>query len=270
MLIKVGITGHTGSLGREIIKSKSGYKFYFFKGDVRNKKKISEWIKDKKFNAIIHLAAIVPIKVVNSNKKKAYNVNYIATKHIVDEVKKNKIEWFFFSSTSHVYSSKQRNISEKTKTKPISYYGKTKLLAEKYIIKILKNSDSRYCIGRIFSTTNKNQKENYLVPDLKKKIKQSKKKITLYNLNHHRDFISMIDISKIIFCLYKAKFKGIINIATGRATYLKDIAIHICKHYKKKIEFKDNVKKTYLVANINKLKKIYKKNLAKSLDEMIF
>ena len=169
-----------------------------------------------------------------------------------------------------MYSSKKYNINEKAKTSPISYYGKTKLLAEKYIIKKLEKSDSKYCIGRIFSTTNKNQKTNYLVPDLKKKIKQSKKKITLYNLNHHRDFISMKDISKIIICLYKVKFKGVINIATGRAIHLKDIATHICKHYKKKIEFKDNVKKTYLVANINKLKKIYKKNLVKSLDKMIF
>ena len=270
MSIKIGITGSTGSLGREIVKSKFGYNYSFFKGDIRNKKKISEWIKNKKFNAIIHLAAIVPIKVVNSNKKKAYNVNYIATKNIVDQVKKNKIEWFFFSSTSHVYSSKKYNINEKAKTSPISYYGETKLLAEKYIIKKLEKSDSKYCIGRIFSTTNKNQKTNYLVPDLKKKIKQSKKKITLYNLNHHRDFISMKDISKIIICLYKVKFKGVINIATGRAIHLKDIATHICKHYKKKIEFKDNVKKTYLVANINKLKKIYKKNLVKSLDKMIF
>jgi UDP-glucose 4-epimerase len=270
MLIKVGITGHTGSLGREIIKSKNGYSFNFFKGDIRDKKKISKWIKNKKFNAIIHLAAIVPIKVVNSNKKKAYDVNYIATKNIVDQVKKNKIEWLFFSSTSHVYSSKKSNISERDKTSPISYYGKTKLLAEKYIIKKLEKSESKYCIGRIFSTTNKNQKINYLVPDLIKKIKQSKKKITLYNLNHYRDFISMKDISKIIFCLYNIKFKGIINIATGRAVYLKDIATHICKHYKKKVEFKDNIKKTYLVANIDKLKKIYKKNLVKSLDKMIF
>ena len=270
MSIKIGITGSTGSLGREIVKSKSGYSYSLFKGDIRNKKKISEWIKNKKFNAIIHLAAIVPIKVVNSNKNKAYNVNYIATKNIVDQVKKNKIEWFFFSSTSHVYASKKYNINEKSKTSPISYYGKTKLLAEKYIIKKLKESDCKYCIGRIFSTTNKNQKTNYLVPDLKKKIKQSKKKITLYNLNHHRDFISMKDISKIIFCLYKVKFKGVINIATGRPIHLKDIATYICKHYKKKIEFKDNVKKTYLVANINKLKKIYKENLIKSLNEMIF
>ena len=39
MSIKIGITGSTGSLGREIVKSKSGYNFSFFKGDIRNKKK---------------------------------------------------------------------------------------------------------------------------------------------------------------------------------------------------------------------------------------
>ena len=40
-----------------------------------------------------------------------------------------------------------------------------------------------YCIGRIFSTTNKDQKKGYLIPDLKKRISKSKKKLILKNLN---------------------------------------------------------------------------------------
>ena len=270
MSIKIGITGRNGSLGREIIRSKFGFNYSFYDGDIRNKNKVSRWIKSKKFDAIIHLAAIVPIKLVNSNKKKAYEVNYIATKNITNEVKKNKIKWFFFASTSHVYLSTTKKITEKSTVNPISYYGKTKLLAERYIIKKLEKSDSIYCIGRIFSTTNKNQKNNYLIPDLKKKIKNSKRKTILQNLSHYRDFISMKDISKIIFCLYDRKFKGIINIASGKAIYLKDIAIYISEYYNKRIEFKDNIKKTYLVANINKLKRIYKKNLIRNFKELIF
>ena len=89
MTIRVGITGSTGSLGRELVKSKSSFKYSFFKGDIRNKSRVSKWISSKKFDAIIHLAAIVPIKVVNKNKRKAYEVNYIATKNVTDEVKKN-------------------------------------------------------------------------------------------------------------------------------------------------------------------------------------
>ena len=40
----------------------------------------------------------MPIKLVNSNKKKAYEVNYTATKNIIDEVKKNKSS---FAASSH-------------------------------------------------------------------------------------------------------------------------------------------------------------------------
>ena len=71
MLKRVGITGRTGSLGREIVKSKLGFNYSFFKGDIRDKNKIATWLRSKKFDAIIHLAAIVPIKVVNNNKKKS-------------------------------------------------------------------------------------------------------------------------------------------------------------------------------------------------------
>ena len=270
MSLKFGITGYTGSLGRIIAKSHNRVKYFYFKGDIRDRKKVFNWIENKKFDAIIHLAAIVPIKVVNANKKKAYQVNYLGTKNIIDAIKKRNIKWFFFASTSHVYKSKKSKISESSKKKPISYYGKTKYLAEKYITKELRKNKINYCIGRIFSTTNKNQKKNYLVPDLKNKIKKSKQKIILKNLNHYRDFISMKDITKIIFSLYKKNFNGIINIGSGKSIYLKDIAKVICKKYNKKLETIDNVKETYLVSDIKKLKKYCRFNFTQKIEKLIF
>ncbi len=267
--LKIGITGSTGSLGKELI-SQNKCKFVKFKGNICFKKQVKAWFRKNQFDAIIHLAAIVPIKKVNENKKKALEVNFKGTKYIVDEILRYKINWLFFSSTSHVYSSSKKKISEKFKLKPISYYGKTKKMAENYISKKLRNTNIRYCIGRIFSTTNKNQKRNYLVPDLKNKIKNSKKQIFLENLNHYRDFISMEDISKIIYLLLKNKYQGTINLGTGNPTYLKDIAKKISKKYKKKIYFIDNKKATYLVADIKNLKKIYKKNLVTKLERLIF
>ena len=68
MTITVGITGSTGSLGREIIKSRLGFKYSFFKGDIRNKNRISKWISSKNLDALIHLAAIVPINAYASVK----------------------------------------------------------------------------------------------------------------------------------------------------------------------------------------------------------
>ena len=266
MSLNIGITGHSGSLGSTIKKHKSENKYFFFRDDIRNKKKILNWFEKNKLDVIFHLAAIVPIKLVNKNKKKAYNVNYVGTKNLVDISKKLNIKWFFFASTSHVYRSSKKPIKENFTKVPISYYGKTKLISEKYIQKNLKN----YCIGRIFSTSNKNQRKNYLIPDLKDKIKKVRKKIVLNNLNPYRDFISMRNISNVIHVLLEKNFIGVINIGSGKSIYLKDIAKIILKKYKKEGIFKDNKKKTYLIANIKKLKKITKLKFHTNIKKMIF
>lgn len=267
-MIKIGITGATGSLGKVILKKKR-LNISCFKGDIRKKKSLENWIKKNKIKIIFHLAAIVPIKVVNKNKKKAYDVNYNGTKNLTDLSLKYNIKWLFFSSTSHVYKPSNSKLNEKSKIDPISYYGLTKLKAEKYIIDNLEGKIN-YCIGRIFSTTNKNQKKNYLVPDLKNKIKKAKAKLVLKNLNHYRDFISMNDISKIIFILMKKNFNGIINIGSGKKYYLKDIADIILKKYKKKAQFEDKFKSTCLVSNNLKLKRHVKYRINSNLVKMIF
>ena len=154
--------------------------------------------------------------------------------------------------------------------RPISFYGKSKLKAENYIIKKLKKSKTKYCIGRIFSTANNNQKKNYLVPDLKFKIMKAKKKIVLKNLNHNRDFISMEIISKIIFFLMKRNYQGVLNLGTGKGIYLKDIAHVINKKYNKKLIFIDNKRETSLIADNKKLKRLIKFPLSNKIEKLIF
>ena len=134
----IGLTGSTGSLGKTLLKNKTEFKIFCFKGDIRNRYQIQKWLNKNDINIIIHLAAIVPIINVNKNRKKAYEVNYLGTKNLVDLSIHKKIKWFFFSSTSHVYQSSKNKILETNKKKPISFYGKTKYKAENYIIKKFK------------------------------------------------------------------------------------------------------------------------------------
>ena len=103
-----------------------------------------------------------------------------------------------------------------------------------------------------------------------KKIRFSRNKVVLKNLNHYRDFISMQDITKIIFLLWKKKYEGILNLGSGKPIFLKNIALKISQKFKKEIYFKDNRITTYLIADTKELKKIYKKKLNKSLEKMIF
>ena len=99
MKFNIGITGSTGSLGKTILKNNQKLKFKCFKGDVRNRSEVFKWLKKNEINVIFHLAAIVPIKEVNENKKKAKEVNYSGTINVVDACIEKKIKWFFFSYT---------------------------------------------------------------------------------------------------------------------------------------------------------------------------
>jgi nucleoside-diphosphate-sugar epimerase len=252
--INCGITGYKGVLGSEFIKY-APFKFIKFKGDITNKGLVDKWIKSNKFDLIIHFAAIVPTNKVNNNYKKALDVNFNGTKNLIDSIVKNKINlnWFFFSSTSHVYSFSKKPINENVLPMPSSKYGYTKLLAENYIKRVLGKNNINYCIGRIFSFTHKKQSLEFLVPSIKNKILKNNQIIELKNLNHYRDFLSVKDISKALYFLWKKKFCGTINMASGKKVYLKDIA-KLLNTKNKKLVFIDNSNKTSLIANIDKIK----------------
>ena len=261
-MLKCGITGSRGNLGKNFIKiNLKKFKFIKFKGDISKKKEISDWVKNSEFEILIHFAALVPTVKVNNNYKKAVKTNFYGTKYLVDAIvdyKKN-IKWAFFSSTSHVYPLQKKLIKESFKAKPVTKYGKTKFLAENYFRKKLYEANINYCIGRIFSIFD-NRGSEFFTPSLIKKIKQKSKLLILDNLNHHRDFLSTEQISKIIYFLWKKKFVGTINIGSGVNTNLKFIAKVFAKKLKKRVKFIDN-KPTYHLADISKLKKLgYKKS----------
>tara|TARA_Y100001958_G_scaffold62878_1_gene42286 strand:+ start:171 stop:995 length:825 start_codon:yes stop_codon:yes gene_type:complete len=259
-MLKCGITGATGVLGRRIIKQLP-YQYYIYKNKVEDYKKLQKWINSKDLDLVLHLAAIVPTNKVNKNFKKAKSVNINGTKNIVKAVlkKSNPPKWFFYASTSHVYPSSniKKKFSEKDNVKPYSLYGKTKLSGEKIVKKNFKNKKINFCIGRIFSFTDKRQKIPFVIPTMISKIKNTKDvKVNFNNLNHYRDFISTKDIAKAIKILCKNKKTGIYNIGSGREINLKTIAQIIAKKYEKKIIFLNDGKPTYLICNNRKLKKL--------------
>jgi len=256
-MIKCGITGHTGNLGSVLIKSKKNIKFFKFNGDITNKNLVSKWINSSDFEYIVHLAAIVPTKKVLKKYKFAKKVNFVGTKNIIDSIiqSKKKISWFFFASTSHVYSFSKKKIKETNKIKPISKYGKTKLFAENYIRNKLIKNNVKFCIGRIFSIYD-NKSNDFIISNLKKKMSYKKDKIILSNLNHFRDFVTTEYIAKVIAFLMKKKVNGLINIGSGKKTHLKKIAIKMASKYKKKIKIADNINPTTMVSDISRLKKL--------------
>ena len=258
---KIAITGHTGIIGTNFINRFKKDTFIKCNIDITCRLKVFKWIKDNEFDAFIHLAAIVPVEKVQSNKKRALEINFNGTKNIVDAINyyKKKDVWFFYSSTSHVYGIRKslRPFSESDKLSPHNYYGKTKLLSEKYIKNKFKKKIT-FCIGRIFSFTDTKQDKSFFIPNTFKKILDTKQlDINLSNYNGLRDFISVDEIVTVIRLLYIQKCKGVFNIASGKPALLKNIVLKIHKitKSKKKIFISEAKDDNNIIADINKIKK---------------
>ena len=128
---KIDITGYSGFIGKNLLKSKYFKKFILNKINLREKKPTSI----NSF-AVIHLAGIAH----DLSNKYSYNdyieINYNLTKSIFNEFLKSKSEVFILlSSAKAVRDNYDKIITENTPPKPKTSYGISKLKAEKYIQK---------------------------------------------------------------------------------------------------------------------------------------
>ena len=92
---------------------------------------------------VVHAGALSNVDKCEENKELAWTINVEGTQHIAELSRKHKA-FLFFVSTDYVFSGKKGNYTENDETKPINYYGKTKLEAEK----IVQNLISEWCIAR--------------------------------------------------------------------------------------------------------------------------
>jgi len=146
--MKLGITGITGFVGRHLLAKISCEKFEInclvlkgdkyidkieqknnlkiYEGDILNTDDIRKIFKG--CDAIIHLAGLV----ANENYDLNYRINFIGTKNCVDVCEQMNIKRFIYlSAVAAIYKNKTN-------------YGKTKAMAEEYII----NSKLDYTILR--------------------------------------------------------------------------------------------------------------------------
>tara|TARA_A100001035_G_C27763126_1_gene492279 strand:+ start:815 stop:1714 length:900 start_codon:yes stop_codon:yes gene_type:complete len=107
------------------------------------KDKIKDKFKISKRDKIILLTAISNPSAVFKYPKFSKNLNVIATKKIIDDIKTIGCKIYFMSSIE-VFNGVKGSYHENSIPKPLNLYGKQKLLIEKYLKKRLKS----FCILR--------------------------------------------------------------------------------------------------------------------------
>jgi len=102
-------------------------------GDCRNIQSVVSAMKGVK--SVIHLAAIVGDPACEQDRDAALEINYAATRMMMEIAKGYGVQRFVFASSCSVYGETEELVDERSATNPISLYAQTKLDSEQALLR---------------------------------------------------------------------------------------------------------------------------------------
>ena len=248
--------------------------FNFINGDVRNKKLMKNLILNNEF--IIPLAALVGAPLCEKNKKEAISVNLESIRHLMKIItKKNKII-YLTTNSGYGVGEKNKYCDEESPLNPISLYGRTKVNAEKIIMR--SSNSIGFRLATVFGYSYR-MRTDLLVNNFVFKAVRDKK-LVIYEPHFRRNYIHINDVvGGIIYSIknFNRLKSNVYNLGLSSANLTK---YNLAKKIKKKINSlkikivqnrKDPDQRDYYVSN----KKIEKKgfrakiSIEKGIDELI-
>lgn len=118
--------------------------FKLIHGDIAIDDVVKKVYKDYKFDAVVHLAAIVGDPACKKQPKLAKKVNLDASLKLLDYSIKNQVKRFIFASTCSNYgkmSDLNRYVDEISPLAPVSLYAELKVKFENVLLNELKKKD---------------------------------------------------------------------------------------------------------------------------------
>lgn len=210
---KILITGSNGYIGGEFIKKYSeNYSISKFSN-------LSDSLFDldlTNIDVILHFAALVHKTGISLENYKKVNINYPFD--LAKKAKKNGVNHFIFMSSIAVYGDQKTVIRHNTKTKANTYYGISKLEAERLVFSL--NSDSfKVCIIRPPMVYGKNAPGN--INRLIHLIKFCPI-IPLGKINNQKSFIYIKNLIHIIDKIIKNKNQGMFLVSDSETISTSD------------------------------------------------
>lgn len=225
--MKIFITGATGKVGEAITKflsketdwdlvlqttSGETIKIYSNKTKVAkfnltDKKLLREILLQEKPDVIINTAAMTNVDLCETEKKEASEINTKVVETLVKVANKLNAKLITFS-TDYIFNGEKGPYTEYDIPDPISYYGKTKLAADNFVIGNIVN----YAIIRTnvvygFSSYDKNDFIRWVLESL-----LAKKELKIINGQYCNPTFSE-DIAYGVFKIIEKNLRGIYNIA---------------------------------------------------------
>jgi nucleoside-diphosphate-sugar epimerase len=203
----------------------------FLKGDCRNIQDVVRAMNN--VGSIIHLAAIVGDPACAAEDENAFQINYAATRMMLEIAKGNGIQRFIFASSCSVYGASDNLMDEESVTEPISLYAETKLNSEHALLES-KSATFHPTILRFATVFGLAPRPRFdLVVNLLTAKAIQEGVITIFNGDQWRPFIHVDDIAEAIlltlFAHVEAVSGEILNIGDERLNFtLKQVSDKVC------------------------------------------
>jgi nucleoside-diphosphate-sugar epimerase len=167
-------------------------RFELIPGDCRNIKSVVAAVKGCK--AVVHLAAIVGDPACEQERQAALEINYAATRMLIEIAKGEGVERLIFASSCSVYGATDQMMDEHSPVNPISLYARTKIDSERALLEA--RTDSFHPVILRFATVfgNSHRPRFDLVVNLLTAKAYQEGVITIYNGHQWRPFIHVRDI----------------------------------------------------------------------------
>lgn len=149
--MKILYTGANGLLGQKISVATSQYSNHAFLAtarganrtkylgtaayasmDITDRTEIKSVLSEFRADVIVHGAAMTHVDECEKHKELAYRLNVVGTQNIVDAAKEINAHLIFIS-TDFIFDGQDGPYDENGVPNPISYYGETKLQAERIV-----------------------------------------------------------------------------------------------------------------------------------------
>src|SRR5215475_9768037 len=179
----------------------------FISGDCRNISDVVGAMNGAK--SVIHLAAIVGDPACAADDQNAYQINYAATRMILEIARGAGIQRFIFASSCSVYGASESLMDEKSETVPISLFAETKLQSEQVLLEAA-SRDFHPTILRFATVFGLAPRPRFdLVVNLLTAKAIQDGVITIYNGSQWRPFVHVRDIAEAVVQVLAAPVESV-------------------------------------------------------------
>tara|TARA_B100001029_G_C14998155_1_gene416319 strand:- start:35 stop:1033 length:999 start_codon:yes stop_codon:yes gene_type:complete len=212
--------------------------FKFYRCDINNKNHFDKILSENKFDAVIHLAAIVGDPACKLYSNLAVETNWESSRWLIDRCSELGISKFIFASTCSNYGKMddpKAYVDENSKLAPVSLYAELKVKFENYMLSEMKKLDSFSPTSLRFSTVyglSRRMRFDLTVNEFTKDLALGKE-LVIFGEQFWRPYCHVNDFSNAFITVLKSPNEkvayNVFNVGDTKENYTKQMLVNEIK-----------------------------------------